>query len=689
MPNRLAKETSPYLLQHKNNPVDWYPWGDEAFAAAKKLDRPIFLSVGYSACHWCHVMENESFEDEAIAKKLNDNFISVKVDREERPDVDQIYMNAVQVLTGRGGWPMSMFLDHQLRPFYGGTYWPPKPKLGMPGFENVLDAILDAWKNRRAAIGEQAGQLTDHLKQLAAGREGAGGVKLSLDLVTGALGAMSRSFDSTNGGFGDAPKFPHPMDLRGLLRIWRRTGRAEPLDMATLTLDKMAGGGMYDQLGGGFHRYSVDARWLVPHFEKMLYDNALLTTAYVEAYQATGRESYRTVVRETCDFVLREMTGPDGGFYSTQDADSEGEEGKFYVWTPSEVEKILGTEAAKEFSYCYDVTEAGNFEHHNILNLPKTLEQCAKVLNKPENELRNSLAISRQKLFDVRHQRIHPGLDDKILVNWNGLMLDALSKAAGVLDEPRYLAAAQKTADFLLTKLKRADGRLLHSYRHGQAKFDAYLDDYAALADGLVSLYEADFNARWLDEAVRLTDVMLARFADKENGGFFYTADDHEQLIARNKDLYDNATPSGTGLAASVLVRLGKLCGDQQYLEFAEKTFVSMSALMQQAPTAFGQSLLALDLFLGPTQEVVAAGTDEATRDAVLKEIRRRFWPNKVVAAVPGTGDAKRIGGLLAGKRPLKDAPTLFICENYTCKQPVSTPKQIAAECEKLAPVAK
>ncbi len=689
MPNRLAKESSPYLLQHKNNPVDWYPWGDEAFAAAKKLDRPIFLSVGYSACHWCHVMEHESFEDEAIAKKLNDNFICVKVDREERPDVDQIYMNAVQALTGRGGWPMSVFLTHDLRPFYGGTYWPPKPRQGMPGFENVLDAILDAWKNRRTAIAEQAQQLTDHLKQVGAGGAAAGEVKLVPELITGAMPSHARLFDKTHGGFGDAPKFPHPMDLRLLLRIWRRTGKAEALEMVTFTLDKMAGGGIYDQLGGGFHRYSVDAEWLVPHFEKMLYDNALLTAAYVEAYQATGRNEYATVIRETCDFILREMTGPDGGFFSTQDADSEGVEGKFYVWTPSEIEKLLGKEAAAEFNTCYDVTPAGNFEHANILNLPKSLDDCAKSLNKPVADLRSSLAVSRAKLFEARDKRIHPGLDDKILVNWNGLMLDALARAAGPLNEPRYLAAAQKTANFLLEKLRRADGRLLHAYRHGVAKFDAYLDDYAALIDGLTSLYEADFDARWLDEAVRLADVMLARFYDKTAGGFYYTADDHEQLIARNKDLYDNATPSGTGLAATALVRLGKLCGDQEYLEYAEKTFQSLGELFERAPTAMGQSLLALDLYLGPTQEVVVAASDAAGRDEVLKQIRTRFWPNKVVAALPGTGDAKRLAGLLTGKRPLQNAPTLFICENYTCRSPVSTPEKITAECEKYAPAAK
>jgi len=689
MPNRLANETSPYLLQHRNNPVDWYPWGDEAFAAAKKLDRPIFLSVGYSACHWCHVMEHESFEDDEIAKKLNDNFISIKVDREERPDLDQIYMNAVQALTGRGGWPMSVFLTHDRRPFYGGTYWPPRARPGMPGFDNVLEAVLGAWKNNRDGVADQAEQLTDHLKQAGAAAAQAAGGELQPTLFTAAEAALSRSFDRTHGGFGGAPKFPHPMDLRVLLRIGRRTGRPEPLEMAALTLDKMAGGGMYDQLGGGFHRYSVDARWLVPHFEKMLYDNAQLAVCYVEAYQATGHDRYAAVVRESLDYVLREMTGADGGFYSTQDADSEGEEGKFYVWTPGEVAEILGPDDAKTFCYCYDVSDMGNFEGHNILNLPKTIEQCAAVLKLPVDDLRNSLAIARKKLFDVRSRRVWPALDDKILVSWNGLMIDAMASAAGVLNEPRYLRAAQQAADFILTKLRRDDGRLLHAYRQGQAKFDAYLDDYACLMNALVSLYEADFNARWIDEAVRLADVMLARFVDAAAGGFFYTADDHEQLIARNKDVYDNATPSGTGMALTALVRLGKLTGSAQYLATAEKTFRSLTEVFDKAPSAVGQSLLAFDLFLGPTQELVAAAKDIADRDEVLAEVRRRFWPNKVVAALPGKGESPHLSSVLAGKRPLDDQPTLFVCENFSCRRPASGSEAVAAECEKFARVVK
>jgi uncharacterized protein YyaL (SSP411 family) len=444
---------------------------------------------------------------------------------------------------------------------------------------------------------------------------------------------------------------------------------------------------MYDHLGGGFHRYSVDARWLVPHFEKMLYDNAQLALCYVEAYQASGNEPYATVVRETLDYVLREMTYAEGGFYSTQDADSEGEEGKFYVWTPDEIVDIVGLDDAKLFNYCYDVSDTGNFEGHNILNLPKTLDQCAAVLKLPVADLRSSLAISREKLFQVRGKRVWPGLDDKILVSWNGLMIDAMATAAGVLNEPRYLRAAQQAADFLLTKLRRADGRLLHAYRQGQAKFDAYLDDYACLANALVSLYEADFNTRWIDEAVRLADVMTARFGDAA-GGFFFTADDHEELIARNKDVYDNATPSGTGMALTALVRLGKLTGNADYLATADKTFRTLSAYFDQAPTAVGQSLLALDMHLGPTQELVAAAPDVAGRDEVLTEVRRRFWPNKVVAALPGKGESQHLAAVLEGKRPLDARPTLFVCENFTCRKPASGVDEIVAECEKFAPAA-
>jgi len=673
MPNRLAHETSPYLLQHANNPVDWHPWGPEALERAKLEDKPIFLSIGYSACHWCHVMEHESFENDAIAAQLNANFVCIKVDREERPDLDQVYMNAVQIMTGRGGWPMSVFLTPDLQPFYGGTYWPPTQNRGMPGFDQVLHAVTDAWQNRRQAALEQASDLTNHLRELASSSAVQGQLDPKLPLQ--AAVQLERAFDHQHGGFGAAPKFPHPMDLRLLLRVWRREQKDGLLRMVSHTLQKMAAGGMYDQLGGGFHRYSVDERWLVPHFEKMLYDNALLTPAYLEAYQATGLPEFARVARETCDYVLREMTDKAGGFYSTQDADSEGVEGKFFVWTPAEVAAVLGEEQAKTFCYVYDVSPHGNFEHANILNLPKTLEQCAKLLHRELPELESELAASRSKLLAVREKRIHPGLDDKVIVSWNGLMIDALAQAAGVLDEPRYLKAAAAAADFLLRELQTIDGRLLHTWRHGKAKLEAYLDDYTCLANSLVSLYEASFDQRWLREAVRLADRVLERFADREQGGFFYTAADQEMPIARQRDLYDNATPSGNAMAATLLVRLAKLTGRADFQTAASGVFQTAAGLMQRSPMATGQMLLAYDFHVGPTPEIVIVGNfGAADTQRAISELRHRFVPNKVVALREPSApqdESLPLAALMAGKSLQGTEPTIYLCENFTCQPPV------------------
>jgi uncharacterized protein len=675
MPNFLAQETSPYLLQHRDNPVDWHPWGPEALALSKRGGKPIFLSIGYSACHWCHVMEHESFENPAIARLMNENFVCIKVDREERPDLDQIYMNAVQLLTGRGGWPMSVFLTPDLKPFYGGTYWPPTARMGMPGFDQVLLAVADAWKNRREQAIEHADELTKHLAGFTG--DPARGGELSLSLIEAAGEALARSSDHHHGGFGGAPKFPHSMDLQVLLRLWKRNRRSMWLDIVTTTLDKMAAGGIYDHLGGGFHRYSVDERWLVPHFEKMLYDNALLASAYVEAYQATGNAEYARVSRETCDYVLRDMTDPAGGFYSTEDADSEGEEGKFYVWTPGEIEEVLSKEAAEIFCYVYDVTEPGNFEGHSILNLAKSIGTCATIKGRDPDKLRTELAASREKLLTVRGRRTRPGRDDKVLVAWNGLMIDALAKAAGALEEPRYLEAAEKAAAFILRDMRRADGRLLHTWRGGQARIDAYLDDYAALANAMVSLYEGTFEERYIDEAIGLVEIMLRHFSDSQAGGFFYTADDQEQLIARNKEIQDSSVPSGNALAATVLVRLGKLTGRSEYLESAEKTFRAAIALLDRAPTAAGQMLLALDMYLGPTPEIVLIG-DSTNRDtaSVLDQLRRKFIPNKVIALRPATAvsghRSAALDSLLAGKSSRDVQPTVFVCRNFSCQAPVN-----------------
>jgi len=673
MPNRLAHESSPYLLQHANNPVDWFPWGEEAIARSRAEDKPIFLSIGYSACHWCHVMEHESFESEAIAQLMNSQFVCVKVDREERPDLDQIYMNAVQLMTGRGGWPMSVFLTPDLKPFYGGTYWPPTARGGMPGFDQVLLAVSEAWRERRTQALEQAESLTDHLVGMAAGP--AEPKELAPGLVQRAIGATLRSFDHVNGGFGSAPKFPHPMDLRLLAQHWFRTRDAESLHVFRFTLDKMAAGGIYDQLGGGFHRYSTDAEWLVPHFEKMLYDNALLVPCYLDAYLITGEADYARVARETCEYVLHEMTDAAGGFYSTQDADSEGVEGKFFVWTPAEIEAVLGKDAAETFCHVYGVTPSGNFEHgQSILHLPHRLADVATALLTTEDELRAKLAGWRVKLLEVRVKRIPPGLDDKVLVAWNGMMIDALAQAAGVLDEPRYLAAAQRAATFLLATMRQPNGSLLHTWRHGQARLAGYLDDYTCLAVGLVSLYEADFDERWLTAAVELMDYVQANFVDAERGGYFYTAADHEALIARQKDFYDNAVPSGNAMAALALVRIGKLLGRNDYLEAAERTMRAAAGILERAPQAGGQMLVAVDLLHGVTPEIAIVGdAREADTAAALRTLRHTFLPRKVVACrAPGQiNEAGPLTAMFTGKTAGKDQPAVYVCEHFTCQAPV------------------
>ncbi len=692
MPNRLSHETSPYLLQHQNNPVDWYPWGAEALEKARREDKPIFLSIGYSACHWCHVMEHESFENEAIARVLNANFVAIKVDREERPDLDQIYMNAVQMLTGHGGWPMSVFLTPDLKPFYGGTYWPPHSSRGMPGFDQILAAVIDAWKHRREQALTAADQLTAELQTISvAGHGESTANQLTIELIDSAITQLRRAFDSTYGGFGQAPKFPHPMDLQLLVRAAQRTGQQGPLEMVRLTFDRMAAGGIYDHLGGGFARYSVDAQWLVPHFEKMLYDNALLTSAYLDAYLITGEAQYARIIRETLDYVLRDMTDHAGGFYSTEDADSEGHEGLFYTWTPDEIEAVLGEARGATFGRVYDVTDGGNFERRNILNLPKTIEQCAKILGRKPQDLERELAEDRAKLFAARERRVRPGRDDKVIVAWNGLMIDAMARAGAALGESKYVDAADDAASFIVSQMRGKDGRLLHTYRHGHAKLDAYLDDYAALANGLVSLYEANFKERWIDEAERLMDIVLEKFADPGGGGFFYTAADHEQLIARTKELTDSSTPSGNALAATVLLRLGRLLGRSDFLDAAERTLVAALPIMQRAATAAGQMLLALDRYLGPAHEVVLVGdmTHEEMRRAVAV-LQQRFLP-RAVLSMRDTGSADPMGSrsglldeLFAGKESADGQPALYVCQNFACRQPVEGITAIKAELTKI-----
>ena len=617
-------------------------------------------------------MERESFEDPDIAALMNERYVNIKVDREERPDLDNLYMAAVQALTGHGGWPMSVFLTPDLEPFYGGTYYPPADSRGMPGFPRVLLSVERAWKERRdeiiAAAGEMAGQLR------TAGEIPRSEGDLDAGLLDNAARALGRAYEPIHGGFGSAPKFPHPMDLRVLLRQYLRVGDTHALHMVTHTLDKMSRGGIYDHLGGAFARYSTDERWLAPHFEKMLYDNALLSTVYLEAFQVTRNPEYARVVRETMDYVLGRMTSPEGPFYSTEDADSEGEEGKFYVWSLDEVEKVLGAERAKEFAYVYDVTEPGNWEHKTILNLLKPLDQAAKLLGRDEAALRKDLADDRARLLAVRELRIPPGKDTKVLTSWNGLMLAPLAEGSLILDEPRYAEAARKAAASLLDTVRTPEGRLLHSSKDGQAKFNAYLDDYANLIDGLTRLFEATGEPRWIESAVDLAGVMIEEFHDAEKGGFFYIGTSHEPLIARQKDAYDNATPSGNAMAATALARLAALTGRADFDALARSTLQAVHLILEKAPTAAGQSLVALDFLLAPAGEfAVIAGNDPAEARSALLAIHERFLPHKVVAPAPGEV-ARGLADLvpLLADRPSKDGRvTTYLCEGFACQAPV------------------
>ncbi len=672
--NRLLHETSPYLRQHAHNPVDWYPWGDEALARARQLDRPIFLSIGYSACHWCHVMEHESFENEEIAKVLNDHFISIKVDREERPDLDQIYMASVQMLTGSGGWPMSVFLTPDLKPFTGGTYFPPDDRYGRPGFKRLLLHIAEVWNTRRAEVEEAASQITGYLRDF--GRlereEGA----LDATLLRQALDGLARAFDSRYGGFGQAPKFPHPMDLRLLLRCWKRFDDPHALEMVRVTLDRMAMGGIYDHLGGGFARYSTDERWFAPHFEKMLYDNALLVPCYLEAFQITGEPFYREIVEETLAWVLREMTSPDGPFYSTLDADSEGEEGKFYVWTAVEIEQVLGKDEADLFSTVYGIEPEGNWEHgRNILHRVKTFAQYARLNNISEDNLRSRIDACRRKLFEARSRRVWPGRDEKALTSWNGLMIGALAQAAHVLDRRDYADAAARAADFILRHMRGSHGRLLRTWSAGSSpKLNGYLEDYSFLLDGLISLYEATFAPRWIEAALDLAEVMIDQFWDAADGGFFYTGRDHETLIARSKDPHDNAIPSGNSMAVTALLRLVKLTGRMDLQEKAEVTLRLYRGLLAAHPLAAGQMLLALDFHLGPIKEIAIAGdlAAEETR-RVLRLLAAAYEPHRVMAFKPAGADEMRLDELLpllSGKTQ-QGAVTVYVCQNFTCQAPL------------------
>jgi len=676
MANRLIDETSPYLLQHAHNPVDWYPWGDEALRRARAEDRPILLSIGYSACHWCHVMERESFEDEDIARQMNDSFINIKVDREERPDLDSIYMEAVQAMTGQGGWPMTVFLTPDGAPFYGGTYFPPEDHRGMPGFPRVLRSVAEAYRRSPDEIRRSVEDLQGHLGRSPMGYESAApGPKVSEKAYRGLAGA----FDDAYGGFGGAPKFPQPMNLEFLLRYHHRTGEPEALEMARVTLDRMRRGGIYDQLGGGFHRYSTDAIWLTPHFEKMLYDNALLARAYLEAYQVTGDEEYRRVVEETLGYVTREMTSPEGGFYSSQDADSEGVEGKYFVWTPAEIAAVVGPDDAPLVCAYYGVTEGGNFEGANILHRMIAPDDAARSAGVSSEAMRTAVERARPLLLAAREGRVKPGRDDKILTSWNGLMLRAFADAARVLGRDDYRAVAEKNADFLLGKLRR-DGRLLRTYKNGRAKIDGYLDDYAALADGLLALYARTFEPRLFAEARALADTMLEHFWDDGEGGFYMTGDDHEGLISRPKEIFDNAVPSGNSTAVDALLRLAALSGEKSYAARAERTLTALTGIVQRAPGGFGRTLAAMEFLLTtPTEVAIAGEQGNAETDALLAVVDRAYLPTVVTAATrPGAVEAGI--ALLEGREKVGGRAAAYVCERFACRRPVTSPGELARE---------
>jgi uncharacterized protein YyaL (SSP411 family) len=673
MANHLINETSPYLLQHAHNPVDWYPWGEEAFEKARRENKPVLLSIGYSACHWCHVMAHESFENEDIAQLMNEYFVNIKVDREERPDLDQIYMNAVQMMTHHGGWPMTVFLTPDAVPFYGGTYYPPQDRYNIPGFPRVLIGVAEAYKERQDEIRETGTSLITELRRLS---ETAGSDHpIESELLDAAYSGMIRNYDSVNGGFGGAPKFPPAMALEFLLRTYARTGNHDALQMIGHTCMKMADGGIYDQLGGGFHRYSTDSRWLVPHFEKMLYDNALLSRLYLHYFQVSDEPFARETVEGILDYVLREMTHPLGGFYSTQDADSEGHEGKFFVWDIREIRDVLGETAASRFCDYYNITESGNFEGKNIANVTRTLEDVAVAHRISVGELRVSLDQSKRILFELREKRVKPDRDEKILTAWNGLMMASFAEAGIVLNRPHYTEAARRNAEFVLANL-RHDGMLLRTWKDGQAKFNAYLEDYAFFTEGLLTLFETTGEARWLHEALALTDRMIDEFWDNEGGGFFFTGKSHENLIVRSKDYFDNATPSGNSVAALVLLRLATLTGRENYRNLASAVLREVGDQTRRYPSGFGYALSAADFLLSTPKEVAIVGKDPFDIQPLLAEAWRRYLPNKVVAV--GFLQAPEVTPLLANRPLLNGLATAYVCEHYTCQNPVTDVASLA-----------
>lgn len=688
--NRLIFEQSPYLLIHATNPVDWYPWGDEAFEKAREEDKPIILSVGYSTCHWCHVMERESFSDEEVAELMNANFVAVKVDREERPDIDSIYMDVTQAMTGRGGWPNTVFLTPDRDPFFAGTYFPKEQKFNRPGLMDLLPRIAEAWDTRRDELVASAREATAAIGQNAVTQPGA-----TPDESTLAKGfrELKARFDPEYGGFASEPKFPSPHNFYFLLRHARRTGDPEALDMVETTLRAMRRGGIFDHVGFGFHRYSTDREWLLPHFEKMLYDQALIAYAYIETFQATGDSFYGDTAREIFTYVLRDMTSPEHGFYSAENADSEGEEGLFYFWTDEELRHVLGDEKAELFIRVFNVKRNGNFREeasgrrtgHNILYLAEPISEIAEDLDMPPSELSEQIESGRQTLFAEREKRVHPLKDDKVLTDWNGLMIAALAKGGRALNETEYIQAAERAATFLLEELRRPDGRLLHRYRNGDAGLPASLEDYAYLVWGLIELYESTFNTDYLVAAQELTDTQMDLFWDEQNGGFFKTSHDSEKLIFRPKDVYDGARPSGNSVASLNLLRLGRITANSDWERKAEETMTAFGQQIRQAPGSHTHMLAALDFGIGPSFEVVIAGVPgaEDTR-AMTRALAEHFVPNKVVVLRPDDEESPRIVDIAEYTRyqnALNGAATAYVCRNYACDAPTT---EIAVMLESL-----
>lgn len=658
-------------MQHAHNPVNWFSWGDAAFEKAQKEDKPILLSIGYSACHWCHVMERESFENEKIAEIMNENFINIKVDLEERPDVDQIYMTFIQITSGHGGYPLNVFLTPDKKPFFGGTYFPPEPRHNMASFPQILESIAEAWREKREDIIYSADEVLSEIRRIS--QVEAAGENLSESLLDAAFQKFVSSFDKTNGGFGGAPKFPPAMSLEFLLRFYKSEDNRIALEIVRKTLDKMANGGIYDQLGGGFHRYTVDAIWLVPHFEKMLYDNAQLARIYAHFYQITKDDFYKRIATETLDYVKREMLDAGGGFYSAQDADSEGVEGKFFVWKPEETEEILGAENGRIFNFYYDVSDAGNFEGENILNIKNSIAETAEVFDISEEKVKEVLERGREKVFQKRETRIKPFRDEKVLTAWNGLMLAAFAEASAIFQNEEFLEVAKKNADFILENL-RENEYLLRTWKNGTGKLNAYLEDYANFADGLIELFQVSGEAKYLKEARNIADKMIAEFWDAEQGGFFFTGENHEELLVRSKDFYDNATPSGNSVAADVLLKLSHLLGDEKYARIAVTVLRLVAAQIKRYPQAFGRALSAMAFYFASVKEIVIIGENG---NELEREIWDEYLPNKVVVLAQNADESADLIPLLENREKVEGKPTAYVCENFTCQKPVTAAAEL------------